>query len=196
MSLSMFLIIAIVTLVILFKLIKWFFEGYRGNNLKNKYNTKHPTIINEKPKFHLKKITEINTTYEPAGTEERIVDNLKSNGLVRRRLTISKEWKKTISLNTLSSNSLTAKAGIPYLTLEVEQMLQNTYNVSFEETKYFSEEVELEIGAHSKIVLNINWKTIWQNGEIELETSHGEHISIPFKVAKGITFDQIQEKTN
>ena len=124
MDSQIFLIIVLVALTILYKLVKWFLEGFRGN-IKDKHNTKHPTIINGKPKYHLKKITELNTTYEPAGTEERIVDNLKSNGIVRRRLTISKEWKKTISLNTLSSNSFSAKAGIPYLALEVEQMLQN-----------------------------------------------------------------------
>jgi hypothetical protein len=40
------------------------------------------------------------------------------------------------------------------------------YNII--ETKYFSEEVELEIADHSKIILSINWKVIWQNDDIEV----------------------------
>ncbi|MGB0929454.1 MAG: hypothetical protein ACPGVB_01670, partial [Chitinophagales bacterium] len=190
--------------LIIFYLIDWFFEGYNNPDLKQKQGIFSAKRSNKKEQttetYRISTITETNVTYESNSSELRTIDNSRSNGIVRRRLIISREWKKTISLQEEDYNRSTKKAkiGLSFLGLEgeLEEAIQTKYNFTRQETKIFSEEVELEVGPSSKIVLRIDWKTIWQNGIIELENPTGDIIFFPYKIAKGITFDQHQEKVN
>ncbi len=186
--------------VIIYFLQKWFLQGYKGtqrskNNMRFR---KEEVLTSNQKRYWLGEISEINTTYQQVGTEERIIDNLKSNGLVKRRLTITREWKKIISIDREANSYYKGKIGLPYGLIEgdISKSLTEKYGSSLEETKSFSEEIELEIAAHSKIILTITWKLIWQNGEIEVFSDSNEKIVIPYKIVKGITFDQMQEKIN
>lgn len=197
---AVFGLILILVLRIVYRSGKGFRDGYRGTDIKE--NRKKDKIKkqpqNTQTKYWLGQIIQTNTTYQHVGTEERIIDNIKSNGLVKRRLTIAREWKKTIAIDKETNSYYKVKLGVPYGLIEGEitKSLKETYGSTVEETKYFSEEVELEIAAESKIVLRVDWKIIWQNGEIEVLSDSNEKIRIPFKIVKGITFDQVQEKVN
>jgi hypothetical protein len=195
-----FLIVVIIVGIITFYLRKWFLEGYRGTYIKDneKNNNLKKQSPNTRTNYWLGKIIETNTSYQLLGVEEREIDNSKNDGLVKRKLTISREWKKTISIDKEKTNHYKGKIGFPYGLIEgeISKSVAETYGSTQEDTRYFSEEVELEVAAHSKIILFVKWKIIWQNGEIEVFSNTNEKIKIPFKIVKGITFDQTQERIN
>ena len=184
-------------IIILIYLRKWFWEGYRGEHSKSNNKAIKSSQIPQ-IKYKLGHFIETKTTYESIGDEERIVDNSKSNGLVKRKLTIAREWRKAISIDEDVCKHYKGKIGLPFTSIEgeISKSLITRYGTSIQETNSFSEEIELEIAAYSKIILTIHWKIIWQNGEIEVFSDNHNKIRIPYKVVKGITFDQIQEKIN
>lgn len=160
-----------------------------------------PKTIKRNPsassKYSITSIQETETSYEPSGYEERAIDNSRNDGFIKRKLIISREWTRTISLEKSATNSFSASAGVKgFFDLGLEQTLQDKYHVEINERKTFTEEIELEVVPRSKTVLRIEWKTIWQNGVIEITDQNQNIFFIPFKVSKGLTFDQIQEKVN
>lgn len=169
---------------------------------KRESNSKQTPIekSNTEKEFRVLKIRETGTTYESDGNEIRMIDNSKGNGTVRRKLMVSREWKKTISYSETESTRAGIRGEISAyfatLKLSLDKTLESKYNISKEETRLFSEEIDIEIMPHSKIVLKIDWKRIWQNGIIEVSNRSGEVEELPYKVSKGVTFDQSQEKVD
>ncbi len=166
-----------------------------------KQSVLHATRMNvpstQSSKYSINNIQEADTSYEPNGYEERAIDNSKNDGYIKRRLTISREWTRTISIEKSTTTSLSASIGLQgFANLSLEKALQDKYHVEVNERKTFTEEIELEVLPRSKTVLRIEWKTIWQNGIIELTDQDQNLIFIPYKVSKGLTFDQVQEKVN
>lgn len=174
----------------------------KSTTYSNTHNIKTQDISIEKNKLDnfIINITETDTSYEIIGKEHRIIDNSNNNGHVRRKMTISREWKKTYSFseNANSSNENFGRLSfhLVELGLKISNVIENKYEFHNMETKNYSEEIELDILPHSKIVLEIDWKIIWQNGLIELSDSENNIVFYPYRVAKGLTFDQTQRKTN
>lgn len=164
---------------------------------------KPKTEFNEKNQFKdykINKIFETEITYEILGTEHRTIDNSNNNGHVKRKMTISREWKKTfnISESIKSSNEKIGKASFQFveLGLLLSNAIENKYDFQSMDTNTYAEEIELDILPQSKIILEIDWKIIWQNGLIELIDTKNNIVYYSYKIAKGLTFDQTQRKTN
>jgi len=145
-------------------------------------------------------IQETDVEYEASGQENRMIDNSKGNGLVRRKLTVSKEWKKVIDISETSSISNNIAGGVSsyfiQLKGEIENSIEEKYSISKSETSLFSEEIEIEVMPHSKVNLKIEWKKIWKIGFISLKNEENEIMKIQYKISGGLTFDQVQEKLN
>lgn len=150
--------------------------------------------------LRVKGFKETEISYQLDGSESRTIDNSKGNGIVRRKLIISREWSKTIDVSEKSTTDQKIAGGLALNFVELKsslnKALEQRYNISTTDIKRFSEEVEIEIMPFSKIHLNIEWKKIWQNGIAELIDQDGKTILLPYKISKGITFDQSQEKVN
>ncbi|MEM7575298.1 MAG: hypothetical protein AAF433_20490 [Bacteroidota bacterium] len=152
------------------------------------------------PNFRILKFRETSIVYEPDGQETRRIDNSRGNGLVRRRLTITREWKKSINYSTTDIHKKGKQLGLApqlfSLKTSIDQQLEERYSLSSVESRLFSEELEIEIMPYSEIILRIDWKRVWQEGEIELVDQQGNMLSQPYRVSKGLTFDQTLEKIN
>jgi len=64
--------------------------------------------------------------------------------------------------------------------------------MSEEAKETYVEEIESEVPAFTKLSLVFRWKRIWQHGVVQLNTSEGDEIRVPYKIVVGITFDQFQ----
>ncbi|WP_455200890.1 hypothetical protein [Kaarinaea lacus] len=73
-----------------------------------------------------------------------------------------------------------------------EQELKNRYTKMEETRQTYAEEIILKVPGNTKLLVEFNWKRIWQHGNIIIHTDAGEAINLPFKAIVGITFDQTQ----
>lgn len=145
-------------------------------------------------------IVEAGRREEALGSDRRIIDNSKSDGSVTRKLTMTKEWSKTYTVDFEKVIKAHAEANFNPLKLlvdfktTIEGDLRKKYSISESIKNIYTDEVSVEIPPRSKIIYCFNWKQVWQNGTIKcLDKFDREVAFIPFKIVIGITFDLIAE---
>ncbi|NOS89527.1 MAG: hypothetical protein HOP34_13485 [Methylococcaceae bacterium] len=141
-------------------------------------------------------VTETDRVEESLGTDQRLIDNSMSSVSIKRKFTVSKQWTKTYAIDyekvraessgfTLGIDETSFKAGI-------EESIRKQFSISEEINEVYAEEVEIEVPGFTKLMMLFHWKRIWQCGYIQLSNLHGEDVHLPFRVAVGVTFDQLQ----
>ncbi len=142
-------------------------------------------------------ITESERSEEPLGVDRRLIDNSKSSTKLTRRFSISKEWTKTYTIEYEKSQVDGTQFNIGVnesvgFQASSEETIRKQYSISEEEKETYLDEVEVEVPGFTKLSLSFQWKRIWQHGLIRLCAQNDKEICIPFRVAVGITFDQLQ----
>ncbi len=144
-------------------------------------------------------IVEADRREESLGSDHRTIDNSRGVGSITRKLTITKEWSKTHTVDFEKAIKAHAETSFNILKLvdfktTIEGDLRKKYSISESIKNIYTDEVSVEIPPQSKVVYRFNWKQIWQNGTIKcLDRVDREVAFIPFKVVVGITFDIIAE---
>lgn len=142
-------------------------------------------------------IIEMERHEEPIGEERRLIDNSKSSTKLTRKISISREWTKTYSIEYEKSQidgtevdiGVSESVGIK---ASSEETIRKQYSISEEVKETYLDEVEVEVSGFTKLSLAFHWKRIWQHGFIRLCTQNDKELNIPFRIAVGITFDQLQ----
>lgn len=164
----------------------------------------HITTSNEEKKdnnLKFKDIIQSERFEESIGYEERNVDNSRSSVNSTRRFTVSREWKKTYTIDYEHSEYIDGEIGIGInsilnLKLLAEQTISSKYSLSKEEKHFYEEEIIIEIPKKTKVKILIYWKRIWQKNLILFNDKENRIIQIPFKFVTGLTFDQSQIDEN
>ena len=151
-------------------------------------------------KFEILGIIETDRMEENIGTDKRTIDNSMSSVKLKRKFTISKQWAKTYSLEyekvQVENSGLTI--GIDKLDIKTgfEETIRKQFAISEETQEVYSEEVEIDVPGSTKLNVLFYWKRIWQCGFIRFRNQNVEELKIPFRVAVGVTFDQLQFDEN
>jgi hypothetical protein len=142
-------------------------------------------------------IKETHRSEEEIGSEQRIIDNSQSGIELERRFTVSKDWAQTISLEEETGKTSGAEISVGIsevadIKASAEQKLKNRYTQTEQTRQTYAEEIILKVPGNTKLMVEFNWKRIWQHGDIIMNNDAGETLNFPFKVIVGITFDQTQ----
>jgi hypothetical protein len=142
-------------------------------------------------------VVETERSEEAIGDDRRLIDNSKSSTKVTRKFALTKEWSRTYSIEYEKSHIDRSELNIAIqniggLRASAEHGLRQKYAMSEEAKETYVEEIESEVPAFTKLSLVFRWKRIWQHGVVQLNTSEGDEIRVPYKIVVGITFDQFQ----
>lgn len=145
---------------------------------------------------HLK-ITETERVEEHLGSEQRLIDNSKSKIIITREFTIGKEWSQSYVIDYDKTTSIGGEIGagifgIGTLKSTFQQSIKDHYSISEGTRLTYSEKINLQVKEETKLRVIFQWKRLWQHGCLQISTKRGEEFEIPFRVAIGVTFDQIQ----
>lgn len=181
---------------------RWNVFANTHSNAANQIN-KHQLLRNKRADVKLDaplkvqriELIETERLEEPMGNEGRSIDNLQGTGRVTRKLTISKEWSKTYTIDF--EKAVKAHGGISFDLLKVinlkatiEGDLKKRYSISTNIKNAYIDEVSVEIEPRSKVLYLFKWKRIWQKGIAKcFDRFDREFANIPFQVVVGITFD-------
>lgn len=143
-------------------------------------------------------ISETRISEEPIGSEERFIDNSKSSVGASRSFSVSKEWSRSyiIEREEAHNNSIGSSLGVDEIasfSVRAEESLRSKYSLSDSERQEYAEEVRVDVPAHTRIRIIFHWKRIWQHGWIRLSKGTECEATLPFKIVKGLTFDQSQQ---
>jgi len=121
----------------------------------------------------------------------RIIDNA-TDATVTRQIEVSKDWKRTVTIETEGSTKVGASVKAGEIGIGAEAALATKYGASTEETHTYTEGVSVTVPPHSKVTLSLAWKLRIRKGLLRYFDEAGfTLIDIPFSVVTGVTFDQI-----
>lgn len=165
----------------------------------NQRNTNNPVVV--APKLRVVGFFETDRTQESLGDESRVIDNYRSPSAMTRKFTISREWNKGYVIEYEKSDANKHEIAIGAseavnIKAVTENALREQYSVSEGRKESASEEVEITVPANTKLCIIFQWKRIWQNGVIKLTDEKEQEFTVPYRIAVGITFDQLQYDVN
>jgi hypothetical protein len=143
------------------------------------------------------RIVETQRMLEPLGEEIREIDNSKSSIQIERKITTSREWSQSYTVDYENSGSLKGEMSvrlppISEIKLNAERAIKERYSISESVKRVYSEEVTLTIPAKTKVQVFFSWKYIWQCGMIVINNPNNVEWKVPFRVRLEPTFDQRQ----
>jgi hypothetical protein len=142
-------------------------------------------------------IVETHRSDEYIGREERLIDNLRGAAEVTRKFVVSREWKRECRLGRENSSGTRHGASVDVaksakISSEAQQMLRNHYSVIEGQRQVYTEEIEVRVPKGNAVRVLIDWKYIWQHGEVRFRDSRGVITACPYGAVVGLTFDQRQ----
>jgi hypothetical protein len=142
-------------------------------------------------------VVETERREEPFGTDSRLVDNAQSNATVKRTFTVAKQWTRdcSVSFEQASSGNAGVTLGekdIASLNVSCRTTLTKRYELSDSTSQTYTETVEIDVPAATKLRIDFQWKKIQQCGYVSVREATGNVVQIPFSVVVGVTFDQAQ----
>ncbi|WKJ91360.1 hypothetical protein QZJ86_04315 [Methylomonas montana] len=151
--------------------------------------------------FRVVRFNETDRSQESLGDESRVIDNSRSPAAMTRKFIISREWSKNyiIEYEKADSKKRELSLGISEVVSVkaiTEEALREQYSVSEGTKETATEEVEITVPAHTKLGIIFQWKKIWQNGLITLVSENSQELTVPYRIAVSITFDQLQYDAN
>ncbi|MCP4111371.1 MAG: hypothetical protein GY749_38550 [Desulfobacteraceae bacterium] len=185
-----------------YSIVNWMWKLEPGSYFEcNKCDSKFLCYATDQPvtseKLKILGIIETDRVEENLGTDRKIIDNSKSSVKLIRKFSINKEWSKIYSIeyekgqidNTMLNIGIDKLANIK---ADFEKTIRKQYVISEERREVYSEEVEIEVPGSIKLTMLLQWKRIWQCGFIKFINQNNEELRVPFRVAVGVTFDQLQ----
>jgi hypothetical protein len=142
-------------------------------------------------------VIETERVEEHLGSEQRLIDNSKSGITVNREFTIGKEWSQSYVIDYDKTTSVGGEIGGSLFSLGTlkstfQRSIKDHYSISEGTKLTYSEKINLQIKEKTKLRVIFQWKRLWQHGFLQICTKDGKEFEIPFRVAIGVTFDQVQ----
>ncbi len=142
-------------------------------------------------------VIETERVEEHLGSEQRLIDNSQSRITITREFTISKEWSQSYTIDYEKATSLGGEVGGNLFTLGTlkttfQRTVKDHYSISEGTRLTYGEKISLQVKEKTKLRVIFQWKRLWQHGHLQVSTKSGDQYEIPYRVAIGITFDQVQ----
>ena len=155
-----------------------------------------PDAPESPPEWKVADIKETLRSEEPIGSDSRVVSN-DTEATVQRTVRIARDWTSTLTLehtrNTTASSTLQIGTNTVGVQGAVSDSLEQRYAVVLSIGQSFEESITLTVPPQTSLRLEINWKRVWQHGDITLRTQRGAEAVIPYGIVVGVTFDQYQK---
>ena len=147
--------------------------------------------------MHIVEIQETDREEEGIGSDKRVIDNSRSSARLERKFSLSKEWSKSYRVEYEKAHTSTGGVSVGLddavsLKAGLELAIKNRYSVSEESREICSEEVMVQVPGKTRLSVVFEWKRIWQCGLIRFRDQDGRDSQVPFRIAVGVTFDQLQ----
>lgn len=132
---------------------------------------------------------------EYIGDDEHIVDGTNSSIATRTTVRATRGWRQSYSLSIEQAQAWAVELGggnlLPIsLQGKLERAITETYSLNIEQDNQFEQEVDVEVPPRTMLRLVLRWKRIWQEGVLSVSVDD-QVIEIPYRVAVGISFDQV-----
>lgn len=131
---------------------------------------------------------------EPIGNDERVIDASKTSAAVARNLTFTKEWSRSLTIESEKTNTHSVAAGLGFDSISIrstaEAAVRNRYEVSTTDHEAHTEEMSINVPAGTRQRIILHWKRVWQRGIVQLVDKSGRQLDVPFNIAVDVTFDQ------
>ena len=142
-------------------------------------------------------VVETERVEEHLGSEQRLIDNSQSRITITREFTISKEWSQSYAIDYEKATSLGGEIGGNLFTLGTfkttfQRTVKDHYSISEGTRITYGEKISLQVKEKTKLRVIFQWKRLWQHGHLQVATKSGDKYEIPYRVAIGVTFDQVQ----
>jgi len=141
---------------------------------------------------------------EPIGKNIRKIDSRNSKVKIEKNIKVSREWNRTIQISLEKSRTQSMESTIGgslgisnSCTIEgavisiLEEKIAEQFQITQQEKCTYEESIRIEIPPNEYVEIHLNWKQIWQHGEIVLIDAEfdKEEQKIPFRFVDHITFD-------
>ena len=135
---------------------------------------------------------------EPLGDEVRVIDNTRSTSETERKITVSRQWSQTVTLEMDKATELEGRLDLKLplslgFSASAKQSITRKYAISEGVTRTYSEEVTITVMPKTLTTITFGWKQIWQGGIVVGRNAQGMEVRVPFEVKLHPTFDQTQE---
>ncbi|HKT03932.1 MAG TPA: hypothetical protein VJT31_30760 [Rugosimonospora sp.] len=144
-------------------------------------------------------IKETRRSTERIGDESRKIDNRASAVATTRGISFSHEWTRnyTVHFEQAARQHTSLTAGPVWLNAkaDVERAIQRNYMIDTATRQVFEEEITVAVPPGVCVQITLEWKRIWQHGEVHMAGPTGDVFAVEFEVQVGMTFDQYQSDT-
>ncbi len=154
---------------------------------------RNDSISKQASTWTVKKMVVTGHREEPIGVDKQYIDSSKTRATVVKDFTFTKEWSRTLTIESEESISRSFGVGIDDIVsihFIAEQAVRNKYSISTTEHQSRTEKMSITIPAGTKQQVILQWKQIWEEGMVQLVDQSGRRVDIPFSVAADLTFDQ------
>ena len=144
------------------------------------------------------RIEEAERVSEALGDEVRVIDNSRSSSDAERKITLTRQWTQSISLDMERATDLggSVDAKLPFaigFSASASQSIKRRYGVAEDVVRTYSEEVTIKVKQKTRSKITFSWRQVWQRGVVVGLDAEGREIRAPFEVKLHPTFDQMQE---
>jgi hypothetical protein len=143
-------------------------------------------------------IVETSRTVEDYRVEPMVLNNLKGTSALKRTVTINKEWSQSYVIGHDTAHTSLRKGdlklgGMVDVGSSAEKMLTTRYSITQGAKRSYTDQIIIEVPAHTMRRVLFDYKLVWQHGIIKHPGEEGLSIEIPFRVAVDLTLDLTQE---
>jgi len=139
-------------------------------------------------------LVETERTEQLMAEDRKVIDNSNGSQPVQRKITMTKEWTQTITIENEKAASLKGSAGGSLwgveIKVEAEARIRERYSTSTETMKRYTDETTITVPAKTRTELIFAWKQVWQCGIIRVHAPDGSTVELPYRLALEPTFDQ------
>lgn len=174
--------------------------SHNGRDIDKAESDAVPTPSEAAPSsdFWVTRIEEAERYSEPLGDEVRIIDNSRSKSSTERKITVSRQWSQSLSLDVERTTEIGGTVGgkianLIDLSASAKHTIKRAYSISEEQVKTYSDEVTIRVNAETKSEVTFRWRQVWQRGVVVGTSRDGLTSRTPFAVKLHPTFDQAQE---
>ena len=151
-------------------------------------------VFGSAPRLEVKDVVEAGRTEEDWHPERRVFDNRLGTSEQKTTTTFTTGWTRTVAVEREETEKLSATLGFPLkevisIELSAEDTLRKKYAVSDAEEQTSSISQEIVVPAHTKRILDLHWRRVWQHGVVTFDDPRGGELRVPFKVLVDVRYN-------
>jgi hypothetical protein len=132
------------------------------------------------------------------GYDDSIRDNRTGTESMIATVKVSRRWLQKVEIHweEAKTKSTTGRANVSFkyagtdVEREVSQSLASSLSLSSETEQVLEQTLQVTVPAHNRVTIRLNWKQIWQEGQITVQFPDGTTAQIPYRAAVDVGFDQ------